>query len=102
MTATRDSPLTAMGPSFLSFDESGSIGRFTINYEEVIYVVSGRLTLTVYNGDKDAPSTVRAAEGDVVTIGAGSEIDYTGTQGTKLFVVFSPLNWDELIEPTEN
>lgn len=96
----KESQLSSMGPSFMSFDEAGSAGRFTINYEEIIYVVSGELTLTVYN--EDEPYTLKAAQGDVVTISAGSNLDYSGTKDTRLFVVFSPLNWDELIESTSS
>jgi ethanolamine utilization protein EutQ (cupin superfamily) len=92
------SALSVMGPSFMTWDEAGSAGRFTINYEEIIYVVEGEVTLTFYPQGRE-PEVIHAVAGDVVTITAGSNLDYTGTKGSKIFVVFSPLNWEELLEP---
>lgn len=95
----KSSALTVMGPSFMTWDETGSAGRFTVNYEEVIYVVEGDVTLTFYPQDRE-PEVISAVAGDVVTITAGSNLDYTGTKGSKIFVVFSPRNWEELLEPS--
>ncbi|MGD6741811.1 cupin domain-containing protein [Streptomyces sp. BH106] len=93
----KSSSLKVMGPSFMTWDEDGSAGRFTINYEEVIYVVEGEITLTFHPEDAE-PEVITAVPGDVVTITAGSNLDYTGTKGSKMFVVFSPLNWEELLD----
>jgi len=95
----KSSSLKVMGPSFMTWDEHGSAGRFTINYEEVIYVVEGEVTLTFYP-EGAAPEVISAVPGDVVTITAGSNLDYSGTKGSKIFVVFSPLNWQELLDVT--
>lgn len=94
----KNSALSVMGPSFMTWDEAGSAGRFTINYEEIIYVVEGEVTLTFYPEGRE-PEVIGAVAGDVVTISAGSNLDYTGTKGSKIFVVFSPLHWEELLEP---
>jgi ethanolamine utilization protein EutQ (cupin superfamily) len=93
--------LTSMGPAFMVWDEDGSAGRFTINYEEVIYVVEGEVTLTFYPQGTE-PEVIDARPGDVVSITAGSNLDYTGTKGSKIFVVFSPLNWQELLDSSQS
>jgi ethanolamine utilization protein EutQ (cupin superfamily) len=93
----KSSSLTSMGPSFMTWDEAGSAGRFTINYEEIIHVVEGEVTLTFYPEGAE-PEVITAVPGDVVVVSAGSNLDYTGTRGSKIFVVFSPLNWEELID----
>jgi ethanolamine utilization protein EutQ (cupin superfamily) len=95
----KSSSLKVMGPSFMTWDKDGSAGRFTINYEEIIYVVEGEVTLTFYS-EGGAPEVISAVPGDVVTITAGSNLDYSGTKGSKIFVVFSPLNWEELLDVT--
>jgi ethanolamine utilization protein EutQ (cupin superfamily) len=94
----KSSSLTSMGPAFMTWDEDGSAGRYTINYEEIIYVVAGEVTLTFHPEDAE-PEVITAVPGDVVTIAAGTNLDYTGTKGSKMFVVFSPLNWQELLDP---
>jgi ethanolamine utilization protein EutQ (cupin superfamily) len=94
----KNSDLTSFGPTFMVWDEEGSAGRFTINYEEVIYVVEGELTLTVYIDDQ--PEVITGAPGDVIAITKGSDLDYSGAKGTRIFVVFGPLNWEDLLEPT--
>lgn len=92
----KGSSLEVMGPCFMAWDQDGSAGRFTVNYEEVIYVIEGQVTLTSYSKGAD-PEVIVALPGDVVTIPVGSDLDYSGTKGTRLFVVFSPLNWAELL-----
>lgn len=92
----KSSSLEVMGPSFMTWDEEGSAGRFTIDYEEIVYVVAGEVTLT-FHPEGAAPEVVTALPGDVVAISAGSNLDYSATKGSKIFVVFSPLNWEDLI-----
>jgi ethanolamine utilization protein EutQ (cupin superfamily) len=90
------SRLSALGPAFMVFDHAGSTERWTLGYEEVVYVVSGELTLSVFAGAESYH--VAGSSGDVITIGKGSTVEYAGTAGTRLFVCFAPLNWRDLIE----
>jgi ethanolamine utilization protein EutQ (cupin superfamily) len=92
----KSSQLTEMGPAFLVFDEAGETDHWTLHYEEVLYVVEGELTLTVTEADETY--TVVGAPGDVLTIGKGAKVGYAGTKGTRVFVVFTPLNWQDLID----
>jgi len=96
----KNSSLKVIGPSFMTWDQGGSAGRYTVNYEEVVYVVEGEVTFTFYPEDAE-PQVITGVAGDVITIVAGSNLDYSGTKGTKIFVVFSPLNWEELLESTQ-
>ncbi len=92
----KDSQLTAMGPAFMVFDEPGETDHWTLNYEEILYVVEGELTLTVT--EEAETYEVVAAVGDLITIGKGAKVGYAGTKGTRVLVVFTPLNWQDLIE----
>ena len=95
----KNSSLKIIGPSFMTWDEDGSAGRFSVNYEEVVYVVEGDVALTFYPESAE-PKVITGVAGDVITIASGSNLDYSGTKGSKIFVVFSPLNWEELLDVT--
>ncbi|GAA4013582.1 hypothetical protein [Streptomyces plumbiresistens] len=89
----KNSHLTELGPAFLTFEEGGHTDRWTLRYEEVLYVVDGELTLSVTEGEKEY--TVTGAKGDVLAIGKGATVRYGGTKGTRVFVAFTPLDWQD-------
>jgi ethanolamine utilization protein EutQ (cupin superfamily) len=91
----KNSPLTGLGPSFMTWDEDGTTDQWTIGYEEVLYVVSGELTIFASEGGEEY--SVTGAEGDVLTVSRGAIARYHGIKGTRAFVCFSPLNWQDLI-----
>jgi ethanolamine utilization protein EutQ (cupin superfamily) len=93
----KNSPLTELGPAFLTFEESGHTDRWTLKYEEVLYVVDGELSLTVLDDEEEY--TVTGRTGDVITIGKGATVRYGGTRGTRVFVAFTPLNWQDGLIP---
>ncbi|WP_172653033.1 hypothetical protein [Rhodococcus opacus] len=91
---TTGSGLNELGGVFMTFDRDGRTEPWTLRYEEVIYVVSGQLTLTVAAEGEE--SVVSGVEGDVITLHKGSTVRYGGTQGTRLFVSLVPVNWRQL------
>jgi ethanolamine utilization protein EutQ (cupin superfamily) len=91
----KNSQLTELGPAFLTFEEAGQTDQWILRYEEVLYVVTGELTLAVRDGERDY--TVSGGEGDVITIAKGATVRYGGSKGTRVCVCFTPLNWQDLI-----
>jgi ethanolamine utilization protein EutQ (cupin superfamily) len=91
----KNSPLTDLGPAFMTWDQEGTTDEWTIGYEEVLYIVSGELTLSVREDGQ--AYTVTANQGDVVALSRGATARYHGTEGTRAFVCFTPLNWQDLI-----
>jgi ethanolamine utilization protein EutQ (cupin superfamily) len=63
-------------------------------------VVSGELTLNVF--DEANPYQVTGGPGDVLTIARGATVEYAGISGTRLFVTFAPLNWQDLIDTVQS
>jgi ethanolamine utilization protein EutQ (cupin superfamily) len=89
----KNSHLTELGPAFMVFERGGYTDRWTLGYEEVLYVVSGELMLDVVEGDEEY--RVIGTAGDVITIAKGATLRYGGTMGTRVFVTFTPLNWQD-------
>jgi ethanolamine utilization protein EutQ (cupin superfamily) len=97
----KNSPLSDLGPSFLTFEETGQTDRWTVGYEEVLYVITGVFTVHVWDTDGDEHGgdyTVVGREGDVITIAKNQSVSYSGDKGTRAFVCFTPLNWQDLID----
>jgi ethanolamine utilization protein EutQ (cupin superfamily) len=92
----KSSSLKSLGTSFYVFNEDSSTGTLTLGYEELLYIIEGEMTLTVTeNGDT---YTVEGKPGDVLAIEKDSTLSYAATNGTRALVVFTPLNWEELLE----
>lgn len=94
VTAT-SSDLQDLGSVFMTFDADGRTEPWTLRYEEVIYVVSGHLALTVQNHGRD-DAVVTGGAGDVFTLPRGATVRYGGTAGTRLFVSLVPITWRQL------
>jgi ethanolamine utilization protein EutQ (cupin superfamily) len=91
----KNSQLTELGPAFMTWEEAGQTDQWVIGFEEALYVIAGELTI---NAVEDGHAyTVSGTAGDVLTVGKGATVSYTGTAGTRAFVCFSPLNWQDLI-----
>jgi ethanolamine utilization protein EutQ (cupin superfamily) len=93
---TAGSGLHDLGCVFMTFDRDGRTEPWTLRYEEVIFVVSGELTLTVI--EDGAESIVTGHESDVLTLHKGATVRYGGTKGTRLFVSLYPVNWRQLAD----
>jgi ethanolamine utilization protein EutQ (cupin superfamily) len=84
---TRASGLVDLGAGFVDFPDGGTSAQWTTPYEEVIYVLTGELTVAA-----DAQS-VRGRPGDVLTIAKGTTVTYGGTRGTRVFFSLVPADW---------
>jgi ethanolamine utilization protein EutQ (cupin superfamily) len=91
------SGLEHLGAVFMTFDGDGDTEPWTLQYEEVIYVVSGQVKVTVV-GDGVAETVRTGATGDVLTLHQGATVRYAGTPGTRLFVALVPIKWRELAQ----
>lgn len=67
--------------------EGGSSSPWTLAYEELIFVSSGRLR--VHCGDM----TITGDPGDVISIPQGIEVVYEGEPHTVVFYALTPSNW---------
>ncbi len=85
---TRKIGFTDLSAGFMEFTESGEGDPWTAPYEEVLYVVSGRLDLRTPDGRHET-----GLPGDVLTIEKGATVTYDGSAGTKLFFALTPANW---------
>jgi ethanolamine utilization protein EutQ (cupin superfamily) len=92
----KTSPLKELGPAFYVFDEDSETAQLTLGYEELLYIVEGQMTLTVMEGDQTY--SVQGGPGDVLAISKGSTLSYAAIKGTRAFVTFTPLNWEDLLE----
>ncbi|WP_203457460.1 cupin domain-containing protein, partial [Mycolicibacterium sp. CBMA 361] len=84
----KDADLTALGASFVVFDEEGETERWTYERDELLYVVEGELHVTIF----DCDGTIDCGPGDLIQIKKGSDLSYRGTKGTRLLLAFAPLD----------
>jgi ethanolamine utilization protein EutQ len=61
--------------------------KWTLNYDEVDYVIEGRLDILI-DGRK-----ISGQAGDVIFIPAGSTIEFSTPDRTRFFYVVYPANW---------
>ncbi|MEV6059950.1 cupin domain-containing protein [Nocardia asteroides] len=80
--------LSDLGGGVVRFDQGGSTDPWRLPYEEIIYVISGELTLHI-----DGGASLSVPAGEVVTIGKGAKVVYEGTPGTQGFFALTPADW---------
>jgi ethanolamine utilization protein EutQ (cupin superfamily) len=78
---------TALGGGFARFRTEGELAGWTLEYDEVFFVLSGELTL------RREDETLRAGPGEILLIPKGATVTYRGAAGTKAFFVLHPRNW---------
>lgn len=88
-----ESELRTLGAGFMTFEKTGTSEAWTLDYEEVIYVVSGSFTLTVTDTEGGEHDLDEGVAGDVFTLPRGSTVRYGGTEGTRLFFGLVPAPW---------
>lgn len=80
-----------MSIGFARYD-AGAVNRWTVQYDETLIVTRGRFSV------RTAERTVTADAGEVIFLGAGTELEYVGeTDGTELVYVSYP-HWMEATE----
>jgi allantoin racemase len=80
-----------LGVYIEDFPEGGSTDPWTLEYEEAVFVVAGRASVTVVNPTGDVG--VSAGAGEIIAIPKGSTVRYGGTPGTRLLLAMAPVNW---------
>jgi len=83
------SALTELSAGFVEFSETGATDPWTLPYEEALYVIEGRMTLT-YDDEQ-----VVCEPGDLITLERGTTVVYSGTVGTRVLFSLVPANWRE-------
>lgn len=90
---TADSGLAQLGTYFMTFDQTGHSDPWTLQYEETIYVLEGRLELIVIDEGGEHP--LSSEPGELVALPKGITVRYGGALGTRLLLSISPVNWRE-------
>jgi ethanolamine utilization protein EutQ (cupin superfamily) len=88
---TADSGLSDLGTYFMVFPTDGVSDPWTLQYEETIYVIEGRVRLAVV--EVHGERTVTGEVGDLIVIPKGSTVRYGASVGTRLVLSISPVNW---------
>jgi ethanolamine utilization protein EutQ (cupin superfamily) len=82
-----DAATTDLGGGFARFEVDGELAGWTLAYDEVFFVVAGRLEVI-----SEGVSRVAVA-GQALLIPKGTTVTYRGTAGTKAFFVLHPRDW---------
>ncbi|MEV0225715.1 aspartate/glutamate racemase family protein [Streptomyces sp. NPDC050704] len=80
-----------LGTYFMTFPDGGYTDRWTLRYEESIYVISGEAALLVAGDEGEFP--VRAGTGELIALPEGAVVRYGGEPGTRLLLSIAPVNW---------
>ncbi|MFD7956117.1 aspartate/glutamate racemase family protein [Streptomyces ardesiacus] len=80
-----------LGTYFMTFPDGGHADRWTLHYEESVYVIEGEASLLVVG--EDGESDVRAGAGELIALPKGVTVRYGGTPGTRLLLSIAPVNW---------
>ncbi|MBK6011685.1 thioesterase family protein [Streptomyces sp. MBT53] len=88
---TAGSGLDRLGTYFMTFDEPGHSDPWTLQYEETVYVVSGRAEFFVVEDGVDVPLTGEADE--LIVLPRGTTVRYGAAPGTRLLLSITPVDW---------
>jgi len=80
---------TQLGGGYMRYSEEAEFGPWTLEYDEVLFVQSGRLEVV-----EDGKSTL-AGVGEAILIPKGATVTYKGEKGTVGFFVLWPFNWNQ-------
>ncbi|MFF3380610.1 aspartate/glutamate racemase family protein [Streptomyces sp. NPDC002680] len=80
-----------LGTYFMTFPDGGYTDRWTLRYEESIYVISGEASLLVVDAEDETP--VRVGAGELAALPKGATVRYGGEPGTRLLLSIAPVNW---------
>lgn len=88
---TAESGLDELGTYFMTFDESGHSGPWTLQYEETVYVLEGRAEFVVVEDGGDVPLT--GEQGELIVLPRGTTVRYGAAPGTRLLLSITPVDW---------
>lgn len=84
-----DAGTTELGGGFARFSTDGEFADWTLGYDEAFYVIEGRF-------DVESGGEVRSAgPGESLLIRRGTTVTYRGVEGTKVFFILYPRNWND-------
>ena len=89
---TADSGFKELGTYVMTFDQEGHSDPWTVQYEETLYVVSGRARLVVIHDDGNK-TDLDAGRGELIALPKGTTVQYGAEIGTELLLSISPVNW---------
>jgi ethanolamine utilization protein EutQ len=78
---------TMLGGGFSRFVGEAELADWTLQYDEVFYVLEGELAI------ESGGSVTRAGAGEILLIARGTTVTYRANAGTKAFFVLHPRNW---------
>ena len=81
---------TTLGGGWVRMDGTAELADWTLKYDEVLYVVRGRLEIE----EKGGPKAV-AGPGESILIGEGTTVTYRSQPDTLVFFVLNPRDWDQ-------
>jgi ethanolamine utilization protein EutQ (cupin superfamily) len=81
---------TTLGGGWISMDGSGELQNWTLQYDEVLYVVRGQTEVEEAGGKK-----VVAGPGEAILIGEGTTVTYRAKPDTLVFFVLNPRDWNQ-------
>ncbi len=79
--------LTELGGGWSVNEGSGGLENWTLQYDEVLFVIRGQLDIET--GDTRAT----AKTGEAIVIKRGTTVTYRGRAGSKIFYVLYPRDW---------
>jgi ethanolamine utilization protein EutQ (cupin superfamily) len=87
--AITEAGFTDLGGGWARMDGSGELANWTLQYDEVLYVIGGELEI-----ECNGTPTV-AGPGRAILILRGTTVTYRGRPNTTVFFVLHPRNWAE-------
>lgn len=76
----------------MEFTETGISEPWTLRYEETIYVIAGHTDIEIIVEGKFAKN-IAGDPGDLLVLPEGTTVRYGGTEGTRLLLSITPVDW---------
>ena len=92
---TAGSGFAQLGTYFMTFDQTGHSDPWTLQYEESIYVLEGRVELLLV--DEYGQHALLGDPGELLVLPKGTTVRYGASIGTRLLLSISPVNWREIV-----
>jgi len=81
---------TTLGGGWVRMDGTGELQNWTLQYDEVLFVVRGEAEVEDSEGKR-----VVGGPGEAILIGEGTTVTYRAKPDTLVFFVLNPRDWDQ-------
>lgn len=81
---------TSLGGGWIRMDGSDELKDWTLQYDEVLFVLRGEAEVEESSGKK-----IVAGPGEAILIGEGTTVTYRGKPDTEVFFVLNPRDWNQ-------